>query len=160
MHLFQLFFSPRGSLGAGCFAGAVIVTYALSLAANLLTAPVVLAPAGLWPFVLAQTALIWVWFVLHAKRLRDAGRGISPAQGMAVIYALALVLLLLVGAFFLDGGAAAGPSTPASLQVLCELFYRAGASPDPFVILALVACLSLVMAPVFSVWAAMQPAKS
>ncbi len=159
MHLFQLFFSPRGSLGAGCFAGAAIVTYALSLAANLLTGPVMLASMGLWPFVLAQVALIWVWYALHAKRLRDAGRGIGPVQGAAVIYALALMLLVLVGAFFLDGGAAAGSSTPASLQVLCELFYRAGASLDPFVILALIACLSLLTAPVFSIWAAMQPAR-
>lgn len=159
MHILQLFLSPHGRLGAGCFAGAVILAYALSLAGNVLTAPVVLARAGLWPFVLAQAVLIWVWYVLHAKRLRDAGRGIGPVQGVAVIYALALMLLVLVGAFFLDGGAAAGSSTPASLQVLCELFYRAGASLDPFVILALVACLSLVTAPVFSIWAAMQPAQ-
>ncbi len=159
MHVFQLFLSPRGRLGAGCFAGAVILAYAFSLAANLLTAPALLASLGLWPFVLAQAALIWVWYALHAKRLHDAGRSVASAQGIAVIYVLALMLLIIVGAFFLEGSAAAGASTPASVQALRELFYRIGASLDPFVILALVACLSLVMAPIFSVWAMLRPAQ-
>ena len=41
---------------------------------NWLTAPDIMTRAGLWPFVAAQAVLIWIWFVLHAKRLHDAGR--------------------------------------------------------------------------------------
>ncbi len=160
MHLFHLFFAPGGRLGAGCFAGAVILAYALWLAAHLLTVPAVLARAGLWPFVLVQALLIWVWFALHAKRLRDAGRGVGPAQGIAVIYTLAVALLVLVAAFFLDGGAASGASVPASALVLRQLFDTLRTSLDPFIVLALIACASLVIVPIFSVWAAMQPSRA
>ena len=37
-----------------------------------------------------QALLIWMWFALHAKRLRDAGRTIGLAVGAAVLYALSV----------------------------------------------------------------------
>ena len=37
-----------------------------------------------------------MWFALHAKRLRDAGRPIGLAIAIAILYALAIVLLMLL----------------------------------------------------------------
>ncbi|MEX1083411.1 MAG: hypothetical protein WEC82_03740, partial [Xanthobacteraceae bacterium] len=130
MHILRLFFTAGGRLPSGCFAAAVVLIYALWLAAHLLTAPALLARAGLWPFMLAQPLLIWAWFALHAKRLRDAGRAVAPAQGVAVIYALAVVLLLLVGVYFIDGVAGSAASTPASALVLVQLLNQLRTSLD------------------------------
>ena len=47
-----------------------------------------------------QVLLIWIWFVLHAKRLRDGGRPIGLAAGASVLYALSVALLLILAASF------------------------------------------------------------
>ena len=39
-----------------------------------------MARTGPWLFAAAQALLIWVWYVLHAKRLRDAGRSVGLAD--------------------------------------------------------------------------------
>ena len=59
------------------------------------------AHVGLWLFAAAQALLIWVWFVLHAKRLHDAGRAVGLAAGASLLYALSVVLLLILAASFL-----------------------------------------------------------
>lgn len=159
MHFFHLVFSGAGRLRPGCFAAAVLAVYVFGLAAQLLTVPVVLSRA-LWPFVLAQVLLTWVWFVLHAKRLRDAGRGPALAQGIAVIHALAVALLILVGAFVLDSVAAPESSTPVSIAVLRHVLTFSRGLSDPLTLLGLVACASLLIAPVFSIWAASQPSRA
>ena len=46
--------------------------------------------------MLVQVALISVWIVLHQSRLRDAGRPTGVAIGIACLYALEIVLLILV----------------------------------------------------------------
>ncbi len=46
--------------------------------------------------------LIWIWFALHAKRLHDAGRGSGLAVGVAVLYVLSVVLLLIVADSFFN----------------------------------------------------------
>ena len=48
------------------------------------------------PFVLVQIVLIWLWIVLHRRRLRDAGRPTGIVIGIALIYALEVVLLALL----------------------------------------------------------------
>ena len=53
---------------------AVIAVYLASFASQMLLSPPVTAQAGVALFVLAQIALIWIWIVLHTRRLRDAGR--------------------------------------------------------------------------------------
>jgi ABC-type Na+ efflux pump permease subunit len=53
-----------------------------------------------------QALLIWIWFVLHAKRLHDAGRAAGLAAGVSVLYALSIALLVVVAASFY--GALAG----------------------------------------------------
>jgi len=45
---------------------------------------------------LATFVVVWVWFWLHAMRLRDAGRDTAPAAGIAILYGLAVMLLALV----------------------------------------------------------------
>lgn len=69
-----------------------------------------MARGGLWPFIAAQAALIWVWLVLHVRRLRDAGQGPSAAIGIALIYALSIGLLLMLVAFFTNPDAVDPPS--------------------------------------------------
>ena len=55
---------------------------------------------GLWLFAAVQALLIWVWYVLHAKRLRDAGRSVGPAIGASLLYALSIILLLILAISF------------------------------------------------------------
>jgi uncharacterized membrane protein YhaH (DUF805 family) len=160
MRFCRLFFSVSGRLRPGPFAVAAVLIYVIALAAHLLTLPAVASLAGLWPFAVAQALLIWTWFALHAKRLRDASRGIAPAQGIAAIYALAMALLILVGAFFLDGAAAPGVALPGSVLVLRQLFDMFRASLDPLTILTLIAFSSLVIVPIFSVWAGTRPSQA
>ena len=46
----------------------------LSFASQMLLSAPVTAQVSVVPFVLVQVVLIWVWIVLHTRRLRDAGR--------------------------------------------------------------------------------------
>ncbi len=160
MHFFHLIFASAGRIRPGCFAAAILAVYVFGLAAQLLTVPVVLSRAGLWPFVLAQAFLIWIWFALHAKRLSDAGRGPALAQGIAVIHVLAVALLILAGAFVLDSVAALEKSTPVSIAVLRQVLTFSRGLSDPLTLLGLVACASLLIAPIFSIWAASQPSQT
>lgn len=160
MHVLHLIFGAAGRLAPGCFAAAVVAVYVFGLAAQWLTVPAVLSRVGLWPFLLAQALLTWIWFALHAKRLRDAGGGVAAAQAVAVIHALAVALLVLVGAFFLDGVAASGVSLPGSILLLRQLFEMLRTSVDPLTIFALIACSSLVIVPLFSLWAGTRPSQA
>src|SRR5580698_7677198 len=113
MQALRFLFSPSGRLGPQAFAVAVIVVYAAGAASQWLTVPGVVARNGLWPFALAQAVLIWVWFALHAKRLRDADRSAGLAAGASLLYALAVVLLLIVAtAFFTTSPSAATGANP------------------------------------------------
>ena len=83
MQALRFLFSPFGRLGPQAFVIAVIVVDAAGAASQWLTVLGVAARNGLWLFALAQAVLIWVWFALHAKRLRDAGRSTGLAVGAA-----------------------------------------------------------------------------
>src|SRR5262249_23113549 len=81
--------------------------------------------AGMWPFIATQAALIWIWLVLHIRRLRDAGQGAASAIGVAIVYALAIGLLIMLVAFFTNPdaggsstGSEAGDAASATLLVL------------------------------------------
>jgi uncharacterized membrane protein YhaH (DUF805 family) len=164
MPILRLFLAATGAVRPRAFAIAVIVVYALGIAAHWLTAPAVLTRAGLWPFALAQILLLWSWFALHAKRLRDAGRGIGPAQGIAALYALAALLLMVVGAFFLDGAESgrSASAMPGSGAITAYLRLHIGdiVQGDPLAILVLVACATMLLAPAFSIWAGMLPSRA
>lgn len=89
-------FSPSGRVARRDFAIAVLCVYLASFLSQILLAAPVTARVGPWLFLAMQAMLLWVWFCLHARRLRDAGRGIETAGGIALLYALAMVLLVLV----------------------------------------------------------------
>ena len=104
---------PAGRLSRGAFAIAVLLVYVLSFLSQVLLAAPVAARVGYWPLAVAQAALIWVWYVLHARRLRDAGRGSGMAAGIAIVYGLAIILLLLIVT-------ATAPSTPATTAPVAD----------------------------------------
>ena len=75
---------------------AAIAVYGLSfLSQGLLTAPVTKL-FNVVPFLVVQIVLIWLWIVLHRRRLRDAGRSSGIAMGIALLYALEVILLALL----------------------------------------------------------------
>ena len=91
MQAAQFLFSPNGRLKPQPFIYGALGVYLFGVASHLLTTPDVITHGGLWPFIAAQILLLWIWFVLHAKRLHDAGRSGGLAAGVALLYALSLV---------------------------------------------------------------------
>jgi len=157
-----LAFSSSGTLARGPFAIAVIVIYAVGLASQgLLTGPV-LVRMGLWPFALLHAALLWVWFVVHAKRLRDAGHGIGAAVGVAIVNVLSITFLLMVVSFMTTPTAGPGSETGGSVLgtwiVLIFLIEILSGAPHLgwfgviLIILYLIALLPILLAVGFSIW--------
>ena len=156
-------FSLSGRLSAGPFAMAVIAVYFLGLASqSLLTRPI-MERAGLLPFILLHAVLLWAWFAIHAKRLRDAGRDIGPAVGIAIVNVLAITFLLMVISFLVSpvegqpGETAGGVlGTWVVLILLIEVF--SGASHLGWLGRVLMVIVGIAMLPVllalgFSIWA-------
>src|ERR1700684_2539010 len=100
MQALRFLFSPSGRLAPQAFVIAAIAVYAAGAAAQYLTTPNILALSGLWSFAAAQAVLIWIWYALHARRLRDSGHSIGLAAGAAALYALSVVLLLILATGF------------------------------------------------------------
>src|SRR5579872_6466374 len=90
MAALRFLFSPFGQLAPRPFVVAAVAVYAAGAASQLLTMPDMLRHGGLWAFGGMQALLTWIWFALHAKRLRDAGRPIGLAAGASVLYALSV----------------------------------------------------------------------
>ena len=101
MNSVALVFFCTGRLAPRLFALLVTAVYLLGFSSQVLLAEPTLARAGVWPFALAQAVLLWVWFALHAKRLRDADRGTGAALGIAIVNVLSVLLLLMVVILFL-----------------------------------------------------------
>jgi uncharacterized membrane protein YhaH (DUF805 family) len=164
MQALRFLFSPTGRLGPQAFAVAVIAAYAAGAASQWLTVPGVVARNGLWPFALAQAVLIWVWFALHAKRLRDANRSTGLAAGASLLYALSIVLLLIVATAFFTASPSATTDTHATgalglILLLSIVTTLAGSSSYDLgwfavVILMLLALLPIVVAVAVTLWAA------
>jgi uncharacterized membrane protein YhaH (DUF805 family) len=100
MQAIRLVLLPSGRLAPRAFVIAAIAVYLAGIASHALTSPAIMARTGPWPFATVQALLIWVWYVLHAKRLRDAGRSAGPAIGASILYALSVTLLLILAASF------------------------------------------------------------
>jgi uncharacterized membrane protein YhaH (DUF805 family) len=166
MRALRFLFSPIGRLPPQTFIPAAIAVYALGAASEGLTVPAVLTHAGLWPFALAQTLLIWLWFVLHAKRLRDAGRPIGLAAGGSLLYALAVVLLMIVAVAFVNTGAAvtdANATNAGGLLLLASIIATLLGSPHydlawfMVTMLTTIALVPVLIALGCTVWAATRP---
>jgi hypothetical protein len=148
---------PSGNtIAPSPFVVGILAVYLLGFVAQWLTAPMVLGRLGPWPFLIVQAVLIGAWYLLHARRLRDVGRNLAPAQGIAAIAVLAIVLLVLVGVFYMENVSAAG-WTPESFLLVRHLMNFSRGAGDLLTLLGLVACVVLMIPPVFSVWAARQP---
>ena len=152
---------------------AIILVYLLGLASHALTAPHWLQRGGLIAFALAQIVLLWSWYALHVKRLRDAGHAPAPAIGVALIYLLALILLLMILAFFMQAAGqsiASGDTLPSSgvlaLYLLLFLFGVLGSPGDLDMpnlyaaLLVLILASPLLIVTGFTLWAATRPSAS
>lgn len=156
-------FTLSGRLGREPFAIAAIAVYALGLASQTLLTKPVLDRASLYPFIILHAVLLWVWFVIHVKRLRDAGRATGPAVGIAIVNVLSIIFLLMVISFLtspVEGqpGETAGSvlGTWIVLIFLIEIF--SGASNLGWLGRVLMVIVGIAMLPVllavgFSIWA-------
>jgi uncharacterized membrane protein YhaH (DUF805 family) len=162
------FLSASGRLSPQSFLVAIVVVYVVAVASQALTLRDVTKAAGLWPFVIAQLALIWIWYVLHAQRLRDAGKSVGLAVAVSLLYVLSVALLVIVaGAFYgaLAGETAIDPNATGALNLILFVSVVAMLSGMPHDSLAwlivaallLIAYAPIVLALVTTVWAATRP---
>ena len=159
--------SPNGRLRPQPFVYGALGVYLFGIASHLLTAPDVVARGGLWPFIVAQAALIWIWFVLHAKRLQDAGRGNGLAVGVGLLYVLSIVLLLILADSFFNtsDGPMMNANATGALGLILLLYVVStllGATHYDLAwvvvaILTLMAFLPIVAALILTLWAATRP---
>jgi uncharacterized membrane protein YhaH (DUF805 family) len=167
MQALRLLFSPSGRLGPAAFIVSVAVVYLAGAASHALTVPDVIRTAGLWPFIAMQALLVWIWYALHAKRLHDAGRGAGLAAGVAVLYALAVALLIIIAASFYGplAGEVPDANTASALGLILFVSVVAVLLGAPHydlawlmvVVLLLIALLPLGLAVAVTVWAATRP---
>jgi uncharacterized membrane protein YhaH (DUF805 family) len=168
MQALRFFVSPRGRLAPQGFVYGAIAVYLLGAASQLLTTADILHRAGLLPFIAVQLVVVWIWFCLHARRLHDAGRSSGLAVGIALLYLLSVVLLLIVadGFFTTSAGAPLGDANAQGALWLLLVLYivsaLAGSSQYDLTwvvvtILIVMAFLPIIVALGFSVWAARKP---
>src|SRR5262245_33068607 len=162
------FLSASGRMAQRPFVRGAVAVYVLSFLSQILMSPPVTLRTGMWLFVLVQAALTWLWFVLHARRLRDAGRPIGAAITISVLYALAMVLLmLLVDPVIGPDVSAVGVEVPrwslADMLVFVLLIsaLTGSGSLGFFDVLALI-ILVLILMPIgiaigFSIWTGTRP---
>jgi uncharacterized membrane protein YhaH (DUF805 family) len=168
MSAFAAMFSTSGQLAPKPFALGAVAVYGVSFLSQFLLAAPITARASIVPFLLVQGVIAWLWYALHVRRLRDAGRSIGVVVALTAIYVLAIVLLLLVmvavQAPGSASGAGSGPFTEI-FQVFLLLFLIGSVFSDPnlsvfgFIVLGV---LALVMLPIliaagFTIWAATRP---
>ena len=167
MQTLRLLFSPAGRLPPQTFILFAVFLYLAGAASHLLTMPDVIARAGLWPFIAAQALLIWIWFTLHAKRLRDSGRSVGLAAGVSVLYALSIALLIIIAASFYNplAGQAPDANTASVLGLILLISVVAILLGSPHYDLAwlmvtmllLIAFVPIVLALAVTLWAAARP---
>jgi hypothetical protein len=161
--------SPSGILRPKAFLAAAILVYAVGAASHVLTTPRVIATAGPWPFATIQAVLIWLWFTLHSKRLRDAGVGMGLVAGVALLYALSVALLVIVEASFAgaitgqtgDAKAASGLELILLASVIALLLGSAHYDLTSAVVAILLAVefIPIALAIGTTIWAAMRPSR-
>lgn len=161
--------SPSGILRPKAFLAAAILVYALGVASHVLTTPGVIATAGTWPFAAIQALLIWLWFTLHSKRLRDADVATGLATGVAVLYALSVALLVIVEVSFAgaisgqtgDAKAASGLELILLVSVIALLLSSAHYDLMSAVVALLLAVefIPIVLAIGTTIWAATRPSR-
>ncbi len=167
MQALRFVFSPHGRIAPQSFAVSVVAVYLFGIASHLLTVPDVLSRAGLWPFLAVQAVLIWIWFALHARRLHDAGRTRGLAAGVALLYVLSIVLLMIVtdGFFNTSDSPMMNPNAGSALELILMLYVIAtllGSIHYDFAWLMVAILMFMALVPVivalgFTLWAATRP---
>ena len=167
MSTVSLLFSRSGWIEPKTFGIAVTLLYVANFLSRMLLSGDVTAHAGLWPFAVAQAVLIWVWIVLHVKRLRDAGKSTGLAIGIACLYVLAIVLVLLVMVMIVATEASTQTAQTGQglirLFLVLYLFAMLMGSPEFGVMTYwLMGFMALLVLPVlvafgFSIWAGTRP---
>lgn len=167
MQPLRFLLSPSGRVGQRAFAFGAAAVYAAGLASQWLTASSVIAWGWLWPFMIVQAVLLWTWFSLHAKRLRDGGRPIGLAVGASVLYALSLVLLMIIATGFVGASstAAGDPNANSALTIILFIWIVAtlsGSHSFDFIwfvvaILTVAAFIPIIVALAVTLWAATRP---
>jgi uncharacterized membrane protein YhaH (DUF805 family) len=169
MQALRSLFSPAGRLEPRAFVFAAIIVYALGVAAQWLTMPDILLHAGIWPFAVAQALLVWVWYVLHARRLHDAGRPVDFAAAAALLYGLSIVLLLIVTiGYFKPYAGPVDPNATAALNIILFIMVISAltqsASHDVgaliVTVLMVLALLPVIVAVAVTLWAATRPSSA
>jgi uncharacterized membrane protein YhaH (DUF805 family) len=167
MHALRLVFSPAGRLKPQTFVIAAVLVYLAGIASYWLTTPDVIRRAGLWPFLAAQIVLIWIWYAVHTRRLRDGGHGAGLAGGVSLLYALSVALLVIVAAAFYRPLAGDGmdPNAAGALGLIlfASIIAMLAGAPHYDVswlvvaILLVLAFVPVVLAVATTAWAAAQP---
>ena len=167
MHALRFLFSPSGRLRPQPFVFAAAGVYAAGVASQGLTTADVIARLGLWAFVAVQAVLVWIWFVLHAKRLRDAGRQVGLAVGVGLLYTLSVVLLIIIAASFFNASVDQDSNATSALGLLLLVSIVAsllGSLNYDFswlivTILVVMAVVPVIVAAIFTCWAVLQPSR-
>jgi uncharacterized membrane protein YhaH (DUF805 family) len=159
--------AQEGRLARGPFVLAAIAVYVVGFVSQMLLSAPVIARLSVVPFVLVQIVLIWLWIVLHMRRLRDAGRPTGIVIGVAVVYALEVVLLtLLVWILNPTSGSGDFAGDTAGIFHLFAILYLLGMlTGDPHLGVlqiwlmgfAVLMFLPVLVAILFSLWTATRP---
>jgi len=171
MHALATIFSASGRIAPRPFALGAAVVYVASFLSQFLLAAPITARASVVPFLLVQIAIAGAWYVLHVRRLRDAGRPTGSAIALTILYALAIVLLLLVMLAIDAPGQPTGPeATPYAnvFQIFLIVFLIGMVVGDPnlgmfgYIMLGAIALvlLPIVIAIVFTIWVGTRPRSS
>ena len=164
MDLIALLSLRKGRLAPKPFAVGVLIVWIAGIASQFLLNGEVVARIGLEPFIAVQAVLIWIWLVLHIRRLRDAGEGPAAVIGVTLIYILSICFLLLLAAFFAHPDAIGEtrqsegpPPNPLVATLLVVFLFNIFFTPDfgvfstIFKILILIAFAPAVMSLLFSI---------
>jgi hypothetical protein len=115
--------------------------------------------------VAVQVLVIWIWYALHAKRLRDAGRPVGLAVGVDLLYTLSVVLLIIIAASFFNASIDQDSNATSALGLLLLVSIVAsllGSLNYDFswlivTILVVMAVVPVIVAAIFTCWAVLQP---
>lgn len=94
MNLFDLLFSPKGTIEPKPFALVVVGVYLINIVAGSTFDGQFIMRAGIWPYLGLQVLLTWIWFAVHSKRLRDAGKGSTVAFIIAFLYLAGIIAMI------------------------------------------------------------------
>jgi hypothetical protein len=154
-------FSRTGRVKPGPFTLAILFVYLLGFMSQLLMSN---QHGKLLAFTVVQGGLLWAWYALHASRLRDAGRSTGSAFGVAIVYGLSVLLIILM-VWFLAGPSGNSPTGTKGdellagmlLLALLGMFYGAfdlGSFGLVIALLVLIALAPALIAIGFTIWAA------